>query len=158
MVRSSWIDMLTAQMRGSLRCNLIILNPIEMNNPDKAMMIRDVAASDYAELFEEVWGDGSLDDVETAYEQVALSTRAFERTQRFGEFRSKYDDYARDCLEHEANPDACASGTGPVAARSARIFTWLQRRGFRLFMGENDNDGINRPGEEAMCVACHVMD
>ena len=31
------------------------VNPVEMNNPDKASVIADVAASSYAGLFEQVW-------------------------------------------------------------------------------------------------------
>ena len=34
------------------------LNPVEMANTSKAQVIADVAASDYAALFEEVWGPG----------------------------------------------------------------------------------------------------
>ena len=53
------------------------LNPVEMHNPSKAAVIADVAASSYAGLFEAVWGTGSLNDAEVAYEQVALSIAAF---------------------------------------------------------------------------------
>ena len=74
------------------------LNPVEMANPDKATVIRDVADSNYAVLFERVWGAGSLGDIAAAYDQVALSIAAFERTEMFGQFNSKYDAYLQVCL------------------------------------------------------------
>ena len=135
------------------------LNPVEMANPDKATVIVSVRASAYAGLFEEVWGPGSLDNVESAYDQVALSIAAFERTQLFGQFTSKYDFYLESCLLAGGEMDACAQGTGPVALTVAqRIFTPKELHGMELFMGENNNDGAMDPGEGAMCSACHLAE
>jgi cytochrome c peroxidase len=132
-----------------------------MANTSKAEVIADVAASDYAELFEQVWGEGSLNDIETAYDQVALSIAAFERTQLFAPFSSKYDTYLQACLEaggDEGEGD-CATGVGDIAeAVGTKVFSKKEWRGLQLFMGENDNDGILDPGEGAMCAACHVAD
>jgi cytochrome c peroxidase len=137
------------------------LNPVEMANTSKAQVIADVAASDYADLFEAVWGPGSLDDIETAYDQVALSIAAFERTQMFAPFTSKYDYYLQACLAaggDEGEGD-CATGEGGIAeAVGAEVFSKKEWRGLQLFMGENDNDGILDPGEGAMCAACHVAE
>jgi cytochrome c peroxidase len=136
------------------------LNPVEMANPDKATVIRDVAASDYAELFEQVWGPGSLDTVEMAYDQVALSIAAFERTALFGQFSSKYDYYLQACLAAGGSHDDCAKGIGKVATKvGKKVFTKEEWEGFQLFMNENNNnDGILQKGEGAMCVLCHVAD
>lgn len=134
------------------------LNPVQMANPNKAAVIADVAASDYAELFEQVWGLGSLDNVEIAYDQVALSIAAFERTKIFGQFSSKYDAYLKSCLELEGVPEDCAKGRGEVAAQAGSIFSKKEWRGLQLFMGENNNDGILESWEGAMCSACHVAD
>jgi cytochrome c peroxidase len=135
------------------------LNPVEMNNLDKATVIADVAASAYAELFEEVWGPDSLDDVPAAYDQVALSIAAFERTQLFAQFSSKYDYYLAACLDAGGLPDDCAKGIGKIADKTAKkVFTKEERYGMQLFMGENNNNGILEKGEGAMCSACHVAD
>jgi cytochrome c peroxidase len=134
------------------------LNPVEMANPDKATVIADVAASDYADLFEAVWGPGSLDDVEAAYDHVALSIAAFERTALFAPFSSKYDHYLASCIGMGGGMDNCAKGIGPTAELAASIFTKKEWKGMLLFMGENNNDGILEPGEGAMCSACHVAD
>jgi cytochrome c peroxidase len=135
------------------------LNPVEMANPDEATVIRDVAASDYAGLFEQVWGEGILDDVYAAYDYVALSIAAFERTELFAPFSSKYDYYLQACLAAGGDADDCAIGDGLVPEQvGSKIFTKKEWYGLQLFMGENDNDGILDPGEGAMCSACHIAD
>jgi cytochrome c peroxidase len=135
------------------------LNPVEMANPSKATVIADVAASDYADLFELVWGEGSLDDVELAYDRVALSIAAFERTALFGQFTSKYDAYLQACLGYGGDPDDCAKGIGPKALEASTVFTKKEWEGLQLFMNEeNDNNGVLEEGEGAMCVLCHVAD
>jgi cytochrome c peroxidase len=130
-----------------------------MNNKTKERVIKDVAISEYAGLFEEVWGEGSLGDVEAAYDQVALSIAAFERTPLFAQFSSKYDAYLQACMDLGGKPGDCAIGKGKKAeAAGAEIFTAQEWRGMQLFMGDNDNDGEMGKHEGAMCVACHVAD
>jgi cytochrome c peroxidase len=127
------------------------VNDVEMANPGKATVIADIAASDYADLFEQVWGPGSLSNVEMAYDQVALSIAAFERTPLFGAFSSKYDHYLQACLGLGGDKDDCAKGIGDAAVTAGTIFTKKEWEGFQLFMNET-------PGEGAMCVLCHVAD
>ena len=40
------------------------LNPVEMANTSKEQVINDIKTSAYADLFEQVWGEGSLDNVD----------------------------------------------------------------------------------------------
>jgi len=135
------------------------LNPVEMNNPDKDHVIADIAISAYAGLFEQVWGQSALNNVKKAYDQVALSIAAFERTQLFGQFSSQYDAYLAYCISIGGGMDDCAKGNGTKARKAMkRYFNNKQRRGMDLFMGENDNDGKLTAGEGAMCSACHVAD
>lgn len=135
------------------------LNPVEMANTAKAQVIADVAASSYAGLFEAVWGPGIFNDVDAAYDAVALSIAAFERTQLFGQFSSKYDFYLRSCLARGGNMDDCAVGSGRTARQiGRRIFTPQEWKGLLLFMGENDNNGVLERGEGAMCAGCHVAE
>jgi cytochrome c peroxidase len=67
------------------------LNPLEMANPDKASVIAKVRNSSYATLFEQVYGAGSLNDTDTAFDQVADALAAFESTSAFSPFTSKFD-------------------------------------------------------------------
>jgi cytochrome c peroxidase len=122
-----------------------------MANPDKDTVIADVAASDYANLFEQVWGPGSLSDVEVAYDQVALSIAAFERTALFGQFTSKYDYYLQACLDQGGDKDDCAKGIGEEALDASTFLSKKEWQGLQLFMNETE-------GEGAMCVLCHVVD
>jgi cytochrome c peroxidase len=135
------------------------LNPVEMANQNKVQVINNIAQSDYADDFEAVWGEGSLDDVEEAYDMVALSIAAFERTETFAQFNSKYDAYLQACLALGGKPDDCAMGLGPKAKKAGKaIFSSEEWRGLQLFMGENNNDGVLDKKEGAMCAACHVAD
>jgi cytochrome c peroxidase len=135
------------------------LNPVEMANASKAVVIASVQASAYADLFEQVWGPGAFLDVESAYDQVALSIAAFERTWLFGRFTSQYDAYLEACLASGGEMNDCAQGVGRTAKKVARqYFNREELRGFELFMGENDNNGVLARGEGAMCSACHVAE
>lgn len=72
------------------------LNNLEQNMPSAKKVVRRVAKSDYAALFEMVWGPGSLDyknDIEGTYERIALSIAAYERSPEVNPFSSKYDYY-----------------------------------------------------------------
>jgi cytochrome c peroxidase len=138
------------------------LNPVEMANPDKATVIRDAMGGPYGDLFIQECGDVDLAieaEVNAAYDCIALSIAAFERTALFGQFSSKYDYYLMTCINAGGDKDACANGVGDVALTvGPNIFTKKEWAGMQLFMGENDNNGVLDPGEGAMCSACHVAD
>ena len=67
------------------------LNPDEMNNADEKTVIEKIKASNYIELFKQVYGDTILTDVTKAYDQMAQAIVAFENTANFNQFTSKYD-------------------------------------------------------------------
>jgi len=70
------------------------LNPLEMNMPGAREVCIRVAHSDYAWLFEEVWGLESLDyvkDPEGSHERIAHSIAAYERSTEVNPFSSKFD-------------------------------------------------------------------
>jgi len=72
------------------------LNPLEQNNPNAKLVIIKISMSDYADLFEEVWGPGSLDfvdDIYGTYDRIALSIAAYEKSSEVNPFTSKYDYY-----------------------------------------------------------------
>lgn len=68
------------------------LNPKEQALPDANAVIAVIKASDYADLFEEVWGEGSLDaPVAEAYNNVGRAIAAYERSAEVNPFSSKFD-------------------------------------------------------------------
>ncbi len=103
------------------------LNPVEQNNPSKQAVCEHVADSKYAQLFEEVWGPGSLDcsleGVEAMYDQVGLSVAAYENSSEVNQYSSKFDLYMMGKVE----------------------LTEQEAWGMELFNDEN----------KANCAACH---
>ena len=81
------------------------LNPLEMANPDKASVIGKIRNSTYAALFEQVYGAGSLNDAAVAFDQVADAVAAFERTDAFSPFTSKFDYYLAGKVQLTAQED-----------------------------------------------------
>jgi cytochrome c peroxidase len=57
------------------------LNPIEMANPDRASVIEKLRKGDHAQLFEQVYGPGSLADADRAFNLMAHAIAAFERSE-----------------------------------------------------------------------------
>ncbi len=73
---------LTEQAKGPF------LNPLEMNNPDKATVLNNIKNATYAPLFNTVCGGG---DTESQYTCMADAIAAFERTNELNTFSSKFD-------------------------------------------------------------------
>ncbi len=90
------------------------LNPAEMANASEADVIESIRASDYAEDFELLFGEGILDEVDRSYDYVADSIAAFERTALFSPFTAKFDQ----------------------VAENTAIFTEAEARGQDLFNGK----------------------
>ena len=71
------------------------LNPVEMNMPSKEAIIQVIRDSGYVNLWNRVFGAGSLDDVDAAYDNFGRAIAAYERSADVTKFSSKYDT-ARD--------------------------------------------------------------
>lgn len=69
-----------------------LLNPIEMNMPNRAAVIERVLEnSDYTEAFEHIYGGNIFDNTDRAYRVLTEAIATFERTEAFAPFTSKYD-------------------------------------------------------------------
>jgi cytochrome c peroxidase len=71
------------------------LNPLEQNNPNMKLVCLKVAKSEYASLYEDVFGE-PVDfkfDIEGTYENIARAIAAYERSAEVNPFTSKYDYY-----------------------------------------------------------------
>ncbi|MGJ5816044.1 cytochrome-c peroxidase [Paludibaculum fermentans] len=72
------------------------LNPVEMNNPDRASVVRKVCGSNYGLLFKLAYGfrlcSGSS-AVPDAYDAIADAIAVFERSSDMNSFSSRYDRY-----------------------------------------------------------------
>jgi len=81
-------DDLAAQVEGPL------LNPREMNNPSKAAVVEKIKTGAYAELARRVYGDRIFES-DSAFERLARAVAAYESSERFHPFSSKFDDFLR---------------------------------------------------------------
>jgi cytochrome c peroxidase len=111
-----------------------LLNPLEMNNPDKAAVVRKVKQA-YGRDMTRLFGPDVFDDTDRAFAALTAAIGAFERTEAFSPFSSRYDRYLAGTAtldEHEqrglavfedparGNCASChpsrpsADGTGPV--------------------------------------------
>jgi len=89
------------------------LNPVEMNNADKATVVTKVQNSSYADEFIEVFGANAFANVDQAYDNIAAAIAAFETSSEVNPFTSKFD---------------------AVMAGNAS-FNMSEQRGFDLFTG-----------------------
>jgi cytochrome c peroxidase len=105
-----------------------LLNPLEMNNPDKRSVVLKISLSEYAGLFREVFGPDSLslEDVNAAFKRVAEAIAAYERSPEVNPFSSKFDRFLDD---PKGSP-----------------LTESEARGLALFTGRAD------------CQSCHSLD
>ncbi|WEJ80858.1 methylamine utilization protein MauG (plasmid) [Paracoccus versutus] len=73
-----------------------MLNPVEMAMPDRATVVERLRGNaDYAQGFAALFGKGALDDVERAFDHAAEALAAYQSTQEFAPFDSRYDRYLR---------------------------------------------------------------
>ncbi|WP_371168239.1 cytochrome-c peroxidase [Aliiroseovarius sp. 2305UL8-7] len=80
------------------------LNPIEMGMPDKTSVVSRLAEDPgYVAAFKALFGDTIWDDDEATYEAMTQAIAAFEGTELFAPFDSKYDRFLRG--EVELSPD-----------------------------------------------------
>lgn len=72
------------------------LNPIEMGMPNKASVVARLKENPaYLSAFARFYGNGTLGDVEQAYRTMTESIAAFEKSDLFSPFDSRYDRYLR---------------------------------------------------------------
>jgi cytochrome c peroxidase len=71
-----------------------LLNPLEMNNPSKTVVVEKVRAH-HGRAFRDVFGEDAFDDVDHAFDHIKEAIAAFERTRAFAPFSSKYDRFSR---------------------------------------------------------------
>ena len=122
------------------------LNPLEQNMPDKKAIILAVRNSDYAGLFETVWGPGSLSadaDADLTYARIGRSIAAYERSSEVNPFSSKFDDFWRA---------ASAKGlkVAAIDAASIKAFEGMGLSGDEL-------RGLVLFNTKGKCATCHVL-
>ena len=107
------------------------LNPLEQALPNAQVLCVQVKNSDYAGLFEEVWGNGSLNcakDVSGVYERIGRSIAAYERSAEVNPFTSKFDLFWDNATAAGKDVAKIKCGTGGGMGAAA----WAVLRGVRV--------------------------
>ena len=72
------------------------LNPMEMGMKSKADVVERIQENtDYVEAFKSHFGEAIFTDADNAYDAMTQAIAAFERTDEFAPFNSRYDRYLR---------------------------------------------------------------
>jgi cytochrome c peroxidase len=74
-------------------------NPLEMAVTDTAYIADRIRSLPYADDFRKVYGQDALDDDGQAFRNYARALAAFQRTEQFNRFDSKYDFYLQGKVE-----------------------------------------------------------
>lgn len=121
------------------------LNPLEQNMPDKKSIIEKIRLSDYANLFEKVWGKGALSGTkkDKLYIFIAQSIAAYERSDEVNPFSSKFDRFWYRTRSKGLNVDS-------IDETNLKIFS-------RLGLNEEELRGLMLFNTKGKCSECHVL-
>jgi cytochrome c peroxidase len=134
------VDTLEDQAKGPF------LNPLEMHNASKRVVVRNVRKAAYAPLFVSVFGPRPFRSVETAYDNVAHAIAEFERSRQFVPFTSKYDDLAEGLVQFtEQEARGLALFEGPAKCFRCHPTTPAGEMGMAA-AGGGPSMGVNRQG------------
>ena len=95
-----------------------LLNPVEMNNPSIEKVVEKIEAGPNAALARKVYGDDVFSSKSEAMTKMAKAVAAFESSERFAPFSSKFDDYLRGKAE----------------------LTALEKKGLEIFLDEQKSN------------------
>jgi len=122
------------------------LNPLEQNMPDANGLVAAVRKSDYAGLFEKVFGAGALDpakDPGIAYADIGRAIAAYERSAEVNPYSSRFDGFWRAAKAKGLEIEA-------IGESNAKNF-----RG--LGLSERELAGLVLFNTKGLCSNCHVL-
>lgn len=145
------------------------LNPLEQAIANPRVLCQEVRKSDYAGLFEAVWGPGSLDcarDVNGVYEKIGRSVAAYERSAEVNPFNSKFDlfwDNAK-AAGKDVTKIKCGTGGGGMGGAmgcpggGSDPNRWTAFRGLGLDDAELQGLAVFNDPNRANCASCHTLE
>jgi cytochrome c peroxidase len=128
------------------------LNFLEMNNPNPKLVCIKVRESAYADLFEGVWGQGTLDcvkDVDGSYERIARSIAAYERSAEVNPFSSKFDQFWQNWKQ------ARTQGRQIPPVQNITMMNSVKFKG--LGLSDMELMGLAIFNTKGRCSVCHLL-
>ncbi len=149
------------------------LNPLEQAIANAQVLCVKVKKSNYAGLFEEVWGAGSLDcakDVNGVYEKIGRSVADYERSAEVNPFTSKFDMFWDNATAAGKDVTKIKCGTGGMGGGGGGMGgamgcpgggsdpnRWTAFRGFGLNDVELQGLAVYNDPNRANCASCHTL-
>lgn len=148
------------------------LNPLEQAVANAQVLCIKVKRSEYAGLFEEVWGPGSLDcakDVEGVYERIGRSVAAYERSAEVNSFTSKFDLFWENAKAAGMDVTRIKCGTGGMGGGGMGgamgcpgggmdPYRWTAYRNLGLSDEELQGLAVFNDPSRADCASCHTLE
>ena len=147
------------------------LNPLEQAVANAQVLCVEVKKADYAALFKEVWGPGSLDcarDVDGVYERIGRSLAAYERSSEVNPFTSKFDLFwdnakaaGKDVTKIKCGTGGMGGGMGGAMGcpgGGMDLNRWTAFRGFGLADQELQGLAVFNDPSRADCASCHTLE
>jgi cytochrome c peroxidase len=164
-------------------------NPVEMALPlvengqgelsPEAAVVAIIQASEYADLFEKVFGPNAFADIGVAYNNASIAIAAFERSSNINKFSSKFDKFVAEqggdvstfgvvCPDGE-DPVECEEGdfrvyVGPGEDFKSKAFSYDEADGLAIFNSDSYTQMFGTLPEQApgpnggMCYLCHLTE
>ena len=149
------------------------LNPLEQAIPTAPVLCVKVKQAEYAGLFEQVWGAGTLNcakDVIGVYEKIGRSVAAYERSDEVNPFSSKFDLFwdnakaaGKDVTKIRCGTGGMGGGGGggmggamgcPGGGTSPYRWTNYLNLGFT----DAELQGLAVFNDRAECSSCHTLE
>jgi cytochrome c peroxidase len=148
------------------------LNPLEQALPQAQVLCTKVKKSEYAGLFENVWGAGSLDcarDVSGVYEKIGRSVAAYERSAEVNPFSSKFDLFWENALASGRDVTRIKCGSGGMGGGGMGggmgcpgggmdPNRWTTFRNLGLSDTELQGLAVFNDPNRADCASCHTLE
>jgi cytochrome c peroxidase len=154
-------DPLTEQAQGPF------LNPLEQALANAQVLCVRVKQADYAGLFEQVWGAGSLNcanDVAGVYEKISRAVAAYERSSEVNPFTSKFDLFWDNAVAAGKDVTKIRCGTGGMGGGGMGMGCpgggnnpnrWTAYR--NLGLSDTELQGLAVFNDRAGCSSCHSL-
>jgi cytochrome c peroxidase len=149
------------------------LNPLEQALANAQFLCAKVKKAEYAGLFEQAWGAGSLDcakDVNGVYERIGRSVAAYERSSEVNPFSSKFDLFWDNAVAagKDVTKIKCGMGGGGMGGGGGMVgamgcpgggtnpYRWTNYR--ELGLDDTELVGLAVFNTQAECSSCHSLE